>query len=89
MAGRLFLVAARARHEHDCDACQLVGLMQGADLYYCPSSHTYVARRSDDGPDYISTSLDIVKRVGEAGVNPLIWSAHQRHKALGDLMFTS
>ncbi len=81
MAGRLFLVAARARHEHDCDTCELVGLTQGADLYYCPSERTYIARRSSDGPDYIATGRDIVKALGER-VNPLIWSAHQRHKAL-------
>jgi hypothetical protein len=84
---KLHLVVARARHaSHDCDRCQLVGIKSGADLYFCPIGNgTYIARRSSEGSDYISTGLDIVKALG-AKVSPLIWEAHQRHLALREML---
>jgi hypothetical protein len=82
---KLHLVVARPRHEHDCDSCQLVGIKSGADLYFCPGEKTYIARRSSDGPDYISTPLFIVAQLGDK-VSPLIWEARQRHLALMEML---
>ena len=43
---KLHLVVARPRHAHDCEDCQLVGIKNGADLYFCPNfDGTYIARR--------------------------------------------
>ncbi len=76
----LFLVVARPRHEHDCDKCQLVGLEDGADLYYCPPEDTYIARRSSDGPDYQSTPAFLLRQFPDNG--SLLYSARRRHQAL-------
>jgi len=48
----------KARHEHDCKECHLLGLMDGKekyDLYYCRRGlPTVVARHGDDGWEYQS-----------------------------------
>lgn len=47
-------------YQHDCDACTFLGISEDgnvkADLYHCPQSGlpTIIARRSSEGPDYIS-----------------------------------
>ncbi len=89
MAGKLFVVAARARHEHDCDECVLVGLQSGADLYYCPNDTGYLVRRSSDGPDYSFLGLDTIEGLGWDKLKvsqPLMWSAFERHQALIQLL---
>jgi hypothetical protein len=83
---KLHLVVARPRHEHDCDVCQLVGIKNGADLYFCPSEVSYVVRRSSDGPDYSSLSLNIVVQLGSSIGTPLLWEARQRHLALMEML---
>ena len=42
-------------YQHDCDCCRFLGVYKGHDLYHCEDQDTFIARYSDDGPDYIST----------------------------------
>lgn len=55
----------KAKHEHDCDECELIAVTDQADWYLCPRTaigdHTMIGRYSSDGPDYWSCSVDIIK----------------------------
>lgn len=53
----------RPAHEHDCEACQHIGTVQGpagpVDLYRCPkgaeaNKDSFIARYSSDAWDYSS-----------------------------------
>ena len=66
-------------YQHDCDMCQFLGHYKGADLYYCRMDvleETVVARRSSDGPDYIS-GMEFT------GVSDLLGMALRRAMELG------
>lgn len=59
----------KARYSHDCEKCKLIGLKKEYDIYIHPSdmgisvsSAQIVARRSDDGPDYCSSTLSVLVR---------------------------
>lgn len=43
-------------YAHDCDVCVFLGTYStnAVDLYFCPASKTLIARKSSDGPDYVS-----------------------------------
>lgn len=48
------------RFEHDCDECVWLGQYESHDLYWCAEEGERgcaIARRSDDGPDYLSTTM--------------------------------
>jgi hypothetical protein len=42
------------RYLHDCECCRFVGFHKDADLYYCATEPTVIARYSDEGSDYSS-----------------------------------
>lgn len=44
----------RPVHEHDCDACQFLGHIDGHDLYWHPNTPTTYIARYGAGPDYTS-----------------------------------
>ena len=47
------------KFKHDCDTCRFLGRLDGRDCYIHENPtnlKTLVYRRSDDGPDYISSS---------------------------------
>lgn len=67
------------RHEHDCDACEYLGTCtlygKETDWYYCPPAPdgagssieekgTMVARYSSEGPDYWSSPIAMILRIG-------------------------
>lgn len=58
------------RYEHDCEDCTFLGQYEEYDLWICPRGHTYIARYSCDGPDYISGSAFV-------GLIPAITEAHR------------
>lgn len=83
--GYLYLTAwlyeDRPVFKHDCypEACRFLGHYEGRDLYACVEGEnltTVVARRSDDGPDYVS-GLSFVDR------NPHLAEALRRAEARG------
>jgi hypothetical protein len=48
------------RFEHDCEECVWLGQYEAHDLYWCAEEGERgcaIARRSDDGPDYSSSSM--------------------------------
>lgn len=53
--------AISPKFTHDCDACRFVGqtVSEGIfyDLYVCASEGSYVARFSDNEPDYSSARV--------------------------------
>lgn len=51
----------KPRYIHDCSKCRFLGTYKQYDLYACGNSR--IARRSDDGPDYISMSTDVIETV--------------------------
>lgn len=64
---------------HDCACCKFLGTYQNHDLYFCAQGGflpTLIARRSDDGPDYISG-------LSFAAVSPLLGEAGKRAIAQG------
>ncbi len=84
---RRHLIVVRPLHEHDCCACQLVGIHKGHDLYFCPPSRveengSYIARRSSDGPDYVSQPAHIVAQFSDG----ILGEARRRHLALQEML---
>ena len=56
-------------HEHDCDACVLLGTVQGVDHYACDNgdfSVELIARRSSEPSDYSSLSSRMIEQLGFA-----------------------
>lgn len=46
-----------AQHKHDCDDCKFLGTNDRFDLYFCPSSHSVIARYGVDGDYYSSLNF--------------------------------
>ena len=52
------------KFEHDCTACKYLGSTHGLrhiDWYRC--NDTVIGRFSSDGPDYFSTTIDLLDRI--------------------------
>lgn len=91
------------QHQHDCDRCQFLGrfefdgpLSDGttehfkSDLYVCPEQvlgPSLIGRFSDDGPDYVSSPMEIVvqhearMRAEPATHTPALIEALERYRA--------
>ena len=52
------------RFAHDCDECELLGVFNDFDLYFCTKQPmpTVIARWGNTGPDYTS-GIEIAKAV--------------------------
>lgn len=67
------------RYEHDCPHCTFLGQFEEFDLYYCMQAMrlpTVIARRSSDGPDYVS-GFSFVSHI------PALQEAYNRAEAAG------
>jgi len=69
-----------AQHIHDCDDCIFLGVFVEYDLYFHKTDveTTVLARRSSNGPDYLS-GLEFARR----GIHPPLVEALARAKTLG------
>lgn len=52
---------SKPQFKHDCDHCEFIGHYVGHDVYKC--KNTIIARSSDDGPDYGSYDINMLKHV--------------------------
>lgn len=64
----------RPRHRHDCDDCEFLGVADGTnpggddsddfDLWFCArcDEGSLIARYGNDGPNYISSPISILRR---------------------------
>lgn len=70
---------------HDCTACTFLGHVDDHDLYVCQSAatkqFTYIARYSDDGPDYASLSARVLKTL-PPDPGYILWKALRAHQTL-------
>lgn len=69
-------------HKHDCNACEFVGMIMKEEFPDRLTSHadvyshndTVIIRLSGYGPNYLSASEDIARRIADQTRDPL-WSA--------------
>lgn len=66
----------KAKFTHDCDRCQFLGHYFGHDVYVCNGGGntlmgmgSIIARYGDDGPDYASQPLCVLKSSLTGGGN--------------------
>ena len=54
-------LTVRPQHDHDCNKCNFIGSLDGADLYYCPvlgGDASIIVRRSSEPSDNSAWGLD-------------------------------
>jgi hypothetical protein len=55
----------KKRYVHDCKSCRFIGRYKEFDVYICNENiigyETILARHSDDGSDYLSSNMKILK----------------------------
>lgn len=67
-------------HDHDCDICQYLGIVEKVDIYWCaasdmPELHNVIMRTGSEGPNYAAIHPPSENAYG------LEWLEHMRSRS--------
>lgn len=61
---------SKPKFKHDCDRCKFLGHVYGCDMYSCPAElGTVLVRYGNDGPEYSSCILSVMKNVMKGNIS--------------------